>query len=83
MAKLLKRLIPVILLVALAVVVVAPNNAQPETAKAQSEPVLIRIFVGVGTGYHPDQQVGQNALADQWNSTHEDIKVQFEYHDNV
>jgi multiple sugar transport system substrate-binding protein len=43
----------------------------------------VRIFVGVGTGYRPEQQEAQNLLAEEWNATHEDIKVQFEFHDNT
>ncbi len=80
MSKFLKRGLPVLVIVALLVVALLPsNNAKP--AKAQ-DPVTIRIFVGVGTGYLPEQQAAQVALADEWNAAHEDIKIEFEFHDN-
>jgi multiple sugar transport system substrate-binding protein len=54
----------------------------PATAKAR-EAIEVKIFVGVGTGWRAEQQDAQNALADQWNAEHEDIKVVFEFHDNA
>ncbi|WP_162909636.1 extracellular solute-binding protein [Aggregatilinea lenta] len=78
MTNRLKALIPVVVMMALVVMSVVPGMP----AKAQSEPVTIKIFVGLGTGYLPEQQAAQVALADEWNAAHDDIKVEFEFHDN-
>lgn len=79
MSKLLKFLVPLCVMVALVAMPLMSNHAAP--AKAQ-DAVTVTIFVGVGTGYLPEQQAAQVALADQWNASHEDIKVEFEFHDN-
>jgi multiple sugar transport system substrate-binding protein len=79
MSKFLKVLFPIVMIVAL----VSINlGSTPDTSEAR-EAVEVRIFVGVGTGYRAEQQDAQNALADQWNAEHEDIKVVFEFHDNT
>lgn len=78
MSKLLKLLVPMCVMLAL---VAAPFMSGAPTAKAQ-DPVVVTIFVGVGTGYLPEQQAAQVALQDQWNAAHEDIQVVFEFHDN-
>lgn len=83
MSKNFKRLIPLFLIAAIMVVTLVPAGSSREVSVAEAQdPVLVRIFVGVGTGYHEYQQEAQNALAEQWNSTHDDIKIEFEYHDN-
>ncbi|HEX3054148.1 MAG TPA: extracellular solute-binding protein [Aggregatilineaceae bacterium] len=79
MSKFFKVLLPLIVLVTM--VAMPFNTSKAPVAKAQ-EPVTIKIFVGVGTGYLPEQQAAQVALADAWNAAHEDIKVEFEFHDN-
>src|SRR5690554_5638657 len=79
MSKLLKSLIPAVVMLALIAAAAAP--ATP-VAKAQGEPVTIQIYVGLGTGYLPEQQATQNELAEEWNAAHDDIKIAFEFHDN-
>lgn len=81
MSKFLKRGIPLFVVIALSVVALLPKGGDAKPAQAQ-DPVTIRIFVGVGTGYLPEQQAAQVALAEEWNAAHEDIKVEFEFHDN-
>ncbi|MBN1679082.1 MAG: extracellular solute-binding protein [Anaerolineae bacterium] len=76
-----KVLVPVLVMVALVALALAPMTG--DSAVEAQEPVTVTIFVGVGTGYQPYQQDAQNALADEWNATHDDIKVVFEYHDNT
>ena len=44
---------------------------------AAAEPVTVTIFVGMGTGTDPDQVAGQDALAEKFNSTHNDIQIEF------
>jgi multiple sugar transport system substrate-binding protein len=46
------------------------------TAAAQ-EKVKVVIFVGLGTGTDPDQITQQNALADKFNSSHDNIEIEF------
>ena len=41
------------------------------------EKVKVDIFVGLGTGTDPDQVDAQNALAERFNSTHDDIEIEF------
>lgn len=55
-------------------------SALPATAQS---PVRIRIFVGVGTGYRPDQLDGQKALAEEWNAANPDIQITFDFNDNT
>ena len=73
-----KKFVPFLRIVALVAMAIAPMIG---TAQAQ-DPIVVKIFVGLGTGYHPEQQAIQVALADEWNATHDDIKVEFEFHDN-
>jgi multiple sugar transport system substrate-binding protein len=46
------------------------------------EPVTIRWFVGLGTGSEPEQQDRQNAIVEEFNSTHDDIQLEIEIVDN-
>jgi multiple sugar transport system substrate-binding protein len=80
MSKLLKFLVPLCVIATLVAMPLVTNHSAP-VAKAQ-DPITVTIFVGVGTGYLPEQQAAQVALADAWNAAHEDIKVEFEFHDN-
>jgi multiple sugar transport system substrate-binding protein len=41
------------------------------------EPVTVTIFVGLGTGTAPAQIEAQEALAERFNSEHEDIQIEF------
>lgn len=64
-----------------------PTEAPPAATKAptptQAEPVApaekakVVIFIGMGTGTDPDQIAAQEALQDEYNSTHDDIEVEF------
>jgi multiple sugar transport system substrate-binding protein len=54
----------------------APAAATPASAGGKT---TVTIFVGMGTGTAPDQQTAQNALADQWNAAHDDIKIEYMY----
>lgn len=73
-----KRIVPFLMIIALAVFAFGPAL----TAVQAQDPIVVKIYVGLGTGYHPEQQAAQVALADEWNATHDDIKVEFEFHDN-
>jgi multiple sugar transport system substrate-binding protein len=44
---------------------------------AAQEKVKVVIFVGLGTGTDPDQITQQEALAERYNSTHDDIEIEF------
>src|SRR6185503_19064558 len=46
------------------------------TAAAQDK-VKVVIFVGLDTGTDPDQITQQNALAERFNSTHDNIEIEF------
>ena len=58
----------------------APTQA-PEPTEAEAAPpaekAKVVIFIGMGTGTDPDQIAAQEALAEEFNSTHEDIEVEF------
>jgi len=41
------------------------------------EPVTVTIFVGLGTGTSPEQIPPQEALQERFNSTHDDIQIEF------
>lgn len=53
----------------LTMLVVAPLSAQDK--------VKVVIFVGLGTGTDPDQIVQQEALAEEYNTTHDTIEIEF------
>ncbi len=55
------------------------EKAPAEETKAENtnEPVKITIFVGFGTGTEPEQIDLHNALAEEFNKTHDDIQVEF------
>jgi len=56
----------------------APTEAPPPTAApAAAEPVKIVIFVGFGTGTSPEQIAVHDQLAEEFNTTHEDIQIEF------
>lgn len=44
-----------------------------------AEKVMVTIFVGMGTGTAPEQQAVQNALGEEWNAVHDDIKMEYMY----
>lgn len=46
-------------------------------APAAGEKIKVDIFVGLGTGTAPAQIAAQEALAEKFNSTHDDIQIEF------
>ncbi len=54
----------------------AEEEAEAE-APAEGEKTKVVIFIGMGTGTDPDQINAQEALADEYNSTHDNIEVEF------
>jgi len=55
-------------------------TAKPVEAAAEpAEEVMVTIFVGMGTGTDAAQQQVQDALADEWNSTHDGTKMEYLY----
>jgi len=55
-----------------------PSAEEPaEEAVAPAEKAKVVIFIGMGTGTDPDQIAAQEALAEEFNSTHDDIEVEF------
>ncbi len=49
----------------------------PEEPAEMADKVKVDIFVGLGTGTDPDQVTAQEALAERFNSTHDDIEIEF------
>jgi len=48
-----------------------------EEPAAPAEKAKVVIFIGMGTGTDPDQIAAQEALAEEFNNTHDDIEVEF------
>jgi multiple sugar transport system substrate-binding protein len=46
------------------------------------EAVTVRWFVGLGIGSEPEQQERQQAVVEEFNSTHDDIQIELEIVDN-
>jgi multiple sugar transport system substrate-binding protein len=59
----------------------APESATEETGgeevAAPAEKAKVVIFIGMGTGTDPDQIAAQEALAEEFNSSHADIEMEF------
>lgn len=56
----------------------AEEEAAPTEEEAPAgEKAEVVIFIGMGTGTDPDQIAAQEALAEEFNSTHDDIEVEF------
>ncbi len=57
----------------------APAVEEPAEAPPAepAEVAKVVIFIGMGTGTDPDQIAAQEALQDEFNSTHDDIEVEF------
>ena len=59
----------------------APPVAEEPTAVVEEPPttgkVKVTIFVGLGTGTDPEQITAENALAEKFNSTHDNIEIEF------
>ena len=65
-----KRKLPVLLSAfVLLVLLVSPAVAQ--------DPVTVTIFVGLGTGTSPEQFEPQMALQERFNSSHDDLQIEF------
>jgi multiple sugar transport system substrate-binding protein len=58
--------------------VVVEKVVEKEVAPPASK-AMVTIFVGMGTGGDPEQQVVQDALADEWNAAHDDVKMEYLY----
>jgi multiple sugar transport system substrate-binding protein len=59
-----------------------PTEAPPEPTEAPPEPaaeeaVMVTIFVGFGTGTSAEQMAVHEEIAEDFNSTHEDIQIEF------
>jgi multiple sugar transport system substrate-binding protein len=52
-------------------------DVEEEEMAEPAEKARIRIFVGLGTGTDPDQIGAQEALADEFNATHDSIELEF------
>lgn len=65
---LLRRLVLPFILLMVGALMIAPVSAQP---------VVVTIFVGLGTGTAPDQIVAQEALKAKFNAEHSDIQIDF------
>jgi len=50
---------------------------------AQSDPVTIRWFVGLGTGGQPEQVAAQEAVVEEFNAMQDDIRLEVEIVDNT
>jgi multiple sugar transport system substrate-binding protein len=58
----------------------APAETVPPASVEQpatSGKVKVTIFVGLGTGTDPEQITAENELADKFNSTHDNIEIEF------
>jgi ABC-type glycerol-3-phosphate transport system substrate-binding protein len=55
----------------------ATSEEAPAEEAATGEKAKVTIFVGFGTGTDPDQVAAQEALAQRFNETHDDIEVEF------
>ena len=57
----------------------SPTDAggAPTEAGSPGEMAKVVIFIGMGTGTDPDQIEAQEALADEFNSTHDGIEIEF------
>ena len=53
------------------------SSGANEAPAAENGPVKITIFVGFGTGTEPEQIDLHNQLAEEFNSTHDDIQIEF------
>src|ERR1041384_8476894 len=70
-----KNLFKVLTLLILASVIL--SACAPKAPATPVEKVKVVIFVGMGTGTDPDQVEAQNTLAEKFNSTHNNIEIQF------
>ena len=69
MSKIKRNLAILIIALVLLALLVSPVLAQ--------DPVTVTIFVGLGTGTSPEQLEPQLALQERFNSTHDDLQIEF------
>lgn len=81
MFKYLKSLL-VLLVVALLLAAVVMPSGKTSVAVAQ-EPVTVTWFVGLGAGGQPEQIEAQEAVVEEFNSTHTDIQIELVLADNT
>ncbi len=81
MFKYLKSLL-VLLVVALLLATVALPSHRASIAVAQ-EPVTVTWFVGLGAGGQPEQIEAQEAVVEEFNSTHTDVQIELVLADNT
>jgi multiple sugar transport system substrate-binding protein len=55
----------------------APATAEPAKEEAPAEKAKVTIFIGMGTGTDPDQIAAQEDMQARFNSTSDDIEVEF------
>src|SRR5689334_14263105 len=77
MKKNLFKILTLLLLFSVWVSACGAGAAATEPPTAPAEKVKVVIFVGMGTGTDPDQVDAQNALAEKYNSTHDNIEIEF------
>lgn len=53
------------------------GGEEPPAPPASGEKTKVVVFVGLGTGTDPDQISAQEALAEKFNSEHDDIEMEF------
>src|SRR5215212_5766580 len=71
------KLFKIFALFVLASVMLSACGGNIAATQAPAEKVKVVIFVGMGTGTDPDQVDAQNALAEKYNSTHDNIEIEF------
>lgn len=64
-------------LIVLSMLLTACGSAAGGDAPAAGEKAKVVIFVGFGTGTDPDQVAAQEALAQRFNESHDDIEIEF------
>jgi len=57
--------------------VVEPAVEEPAVEEPAGEVPKVVIFIGMGTGTDPDQIAAQEALQEEFNSTHDNIELEF------
>lgn len=64
-------------LIVMSMLLTACGSAAGGDAPAAGEKAKVVIFVGFGTGTDPDQVAAQEALAQRFNESHDDIEMEF------
>ncbi len=53
------------------------TGGETDAGETMTEKAKVVVFIGMGTGTDPDQIAAQEALAEEFNSTHDDIELEF------